>query len=222
MSNPRHLYCWFDTEYTRLELETARLLEVALIVTDDELRPIPCQPKGIPRELLRRDGFTACLTLPPQAEISEHVLENYQPLLARCKREGLSVSTIDRYLALYLSEFPETRNEDIRSRPVIAGNSIYADYFLARKFLPEFLSHLNYRHLDVTTLKIEWTFHHRGPRFEKMGHPDKIKAYYRGQDDIVGDKHDAYFDVQASMAELAYYRSRFKRIVGIDIDIDEE
>ena len=212
MSGLRQLYCWFDTEYTRLELETAQLLEVALIVTDAELRPIPRRPEAIPQELLRRDGFTACLTLPPQEEISEHVLENYQLLLARCKSEGLPVSEIDRYLALYLDEFPETSSQDLRSRPVMAGNSIYADYFLARKFLPDFLSHLNYRHLDVTTLKIEWTFHHHGPRFEKMGHPDKIKKYYRGQDDIVGNKHDAYFDVQASMAELAYYRSQFERI----------
>ncbi|TDI39260.1 MAG: hypothetical protein E2P02_19005 [Acidobacteria bacterium] len=211
MSGLRQLYCWFDTEYTRLELETAQLLEVALIVTDAELRPIPQRPEGIPQELLRRDGLTACLTLPPQEEISEHVLENYQPLLGRCKSQGLPASEIDRYLSLYLDEFPETSNKDVRSRPVMAGNSIYADYFLARKFLPDFLSHLNYRHLDVTSLKIEWTFHHRGPRFEKTGHPDKIKKFYRGQDEIVGDKHDAYFDVQASMAELAYYRSQFER-----------
>jgi len=204
---PRSLYCWFDTEYTRLDLEKARLLEVALIVTDDELQPIAVRPEGIPPELLRRDGLTACVTLPPRAEISEHVLEHYQPLLARCKAEGRPVEEIDRYLSLYMDGFAETRLEDIRKRPVLAGNSVYADYFLARKFLPSFLSHLNYRHLDVTTLKLEWGYHYHGPKFEKLGHSDQIRCYYRGRDEIVGDKHDAYYDVQASMAELAYYRS---------------
>ncbi len=144
--------------------------------------------------------------------MSEHVLENYQPLLARCKQEGHSVDEIDTYLSLYLDSFAETRDENIRARPTLAGNSIYADYFLVRKFLPKFLSHLSYRLFDVTTMKLEWRFHHRGPKFEKLGNSENIRSYYRGNDDIVGDKHDAYYDVQASMAELAHYRSQFVRI----------
>lgn len=212
MNEPRYLYCWFDTEYTTLELERAQLLQVALIVSDDSLAPIPQRPEGIPAELLRKDGLSACLVPPSREELSDHVLENYQPLLSRCDEEGRSVEAIDDYLSIYLDSFPETRNDDIRLRPTLAGNSIYADYFLARKFLPKFLSHLNYRLFDVTTFKLEWQFHHRGPKFHKLGSPDNIQKYYRGTDDIVGDKHDAYYDVQASMAELAHYRSQFERI----------
>ena len=212
MTEPRYLYCWFDTEYTSLELERAKLLQVALLVSDDRLNPIAYKPDGVPPELLRNDGFSACLELPPREEISDHVLEHYLPLLEMCEREGRTVEEVDAYLSLYLDGFPETRDEDIRVRPTLAGNSIYADYFLARKFLPLFLSHLNYRLFDVTTLKLEWLFHHRGPRFEKLGYPENIRKYYRGKDKIAGDKHDAYYDVQASMAELAYYRSQFERI----------
>ncbi len=207
---PRYLYCWFDTEYTRLDLDEAKLLQVALIVTDDELRPLPVRPEGIPEELFRKDGFTAFLPPPPENEISEHVLEHYKPLLERAAKEGRPVEEIDRYLSLYMDAYPETRLDDIRRRPVLAGNSVYADYFLARRFLPGFLSHLSYRHLDVTTLKIEWAYHYRGPKFEKLGNSEAIRRYYRGQDSIEGDKHDAYYDVQASMAELAYYRSRLE------------
>lgn len=212
MTEPRHLYCWFDTEYTTLELERAKLLQVALVVSDDELNPIPHQPEGVPAELLTNDGFSAYLQLPPRGEMSDHVLEHYQPLLEMCEREGRTVEEIDAYLSLYLDAFPETRDENIRVRPTLAGNSVYADYFLVRRFLPRFLSHLNYRLFDVTTMKLEWRFHHRGPRFEKLGHPENIRKYYRGKDAIAGDKHDAYYDVQASMAELAYYRSQFERI----------
>lgn len=212
MSEPRYLYCWFDTEYTTLELERAQLLQVALVVSNDELEPIAQRPAGIPSELLRHDGFSACLELPPRDEISDHVLEHYQPLLEKCEREGRNVTEIDEYLSLYLDEFAETRDENIRVRPTLAGNSVYADYFLARKFLPRFLSHLNYRLFDVTTMKIEWQFHHRGPKFKKLDHPENIREHYRGRDEIIGHKHDAYYDVQASMAELAYYRSKFKRI----------
>jgi len=212
LTEPRCLYCWFDTEYTTLEIERAELLQVALVVSDDGLNPIAHKPDGIPSELLTNDGFSACLKPPPRDEMSDHVLEHYQPLLAMCEREGRSIEEIDSYLSLYLDGFPETRNENIRARPTLAGNSIHADYFLARRFLPRFLSHLNYRLFDVTTMKLEWRFHHRGPRFAKLGHPENIREYYRGKDEIAGEKHDAYYDVQASMAELAYYRSQFKRI----------
>jgi oligoribonuclease len=207
----RYLYCWFDTEYTTLELERAKLLEVALVVTDDELRPVPGASNGIPGELVRKDGFCACVTPPAAEEISEHVKQNYQPLLERCRREGRSAEEVDRHLASYMDSFPECRAESIRDRPVLAGNTIHADYFLARRFLPGFVSRLNYRLFDVSTFKLEWLFHYREQKFQKLGSPETIKRYYRGRDPVVGDKHDAYYDVQASIAELAFYRSRITK-----------
>jgi oligoribonuclease (3'-5' exoribonuclease) len=208
MNAPRHLYCWFDTEYTTLELERAKLLEIALIVTDDELRPIRPDAAEIPAGLLRKDGFSAFVTPPPSEEISEHVKENYGPLLERCRGEGQTAEAVEGYLASYMDSFPECRAERAQDRPVLAGNSIYADYFLARKYLSRFLSRLSYRLFDVTTLKLEWLFHYREKKFEKLGQPEAIRKLYRGEDEILGDKHDAYYDVQASIAELAYYRSR--------------
>ncbi len=156
--------------------------------------------------------MSAVLTPPPESEISDHVKENYRPLLERCRRDGRSVEEIDSLLSAYLDSFPETRAASVRERPVLAGNSIHADYFLARRFLPRFLSRLNYRLFDVTTFKIEWQFHHREKKFEKLGSPERIRELYRGRDPIAGDKHDAYYDVQASIAELAFYRSRLQKI----------
>jgi oligoribonuclease len=207
----RNLYCWFDTEYTTLELERARLLEVALIVTDDELLPLPGGSEAHAAHL-RLDGFSAVLTPPPESEISEHVRQNYGPLLERCRRDGRSAEEVDGLLSSYLDSFPESRNASVRERPVLAGNSIYADYFLARRFLPGFLSRLSYRLFDVTTFKLEWQLHYREKKFEKLGTPEGIRAFYRGRDPVVGDKHDAYYDVQASIAELAFYRSRLRKI----------
>ena len=210
MPEHRFLYCWFDTEYTQLDLDRAKLLEVAVIVTDDELRPIKTAAQTIPPELLRKDGFSAFLTPPPDDEISNHVQEHFKPLLERCRREGRRAEEIDGYLNAYLESFPECRADDVRVRPVLAGNSVYADFFLARKYLPSFSRHLSYRLFDVTTFKIEWQYHHRGERFKKLGHPELIRNLYKGQDAILGGKHDAYYDVQASIAELTYYRSRLK------------
>ncbi len=206
MSQHRYLYCWFDTEYTTLELDRAKLLQVALIVTDDSLRPIVSSAPGIPDEVRRKDGLVMVVTPPPRDEMSEHVLENYQPLLGQCDQEGRSLDDVDAILSAYMDGFEETRHANIQERPAMAGNSIYADAVLARRFLPQFVNHLNYRMFDVTTIKLEWLFHYQRKKFSKRNQADQIRKYYKGEDDILGNKHDAYFDIQASMAELAYYR----------------
>jgi oligoribonuclease (3'-5' exoribonuclease) len=92
-------------------------------------------------------------------------------------------------------------------RPILAGNSIHADWWLAQRYLPRFMSRLNYRHLDVTAFKLEW----------KRLHPEKdiskdkkkfIRRYFpEAHLPKSGSHHDAYFDVQASIAELAFYRA---------------
>ena len=115
---------------------------------------------------------------------------------------------MDDLLASYLDAYPETTHRDIRMRPVMAGNTIYPDYFLVRKFLPRFKERLNYRMFDVSTLKLEWQYHYRGAPFHKQDRADVLQQYYRGSGPIEGNKHDAYYDIQASMAELAYYRTK--------------
>ena len=206
------VYCWMDTEYTDLNNDKAELLEVAVIVTDETLNPIGAKPEGIPPEFLTKDGFLAFVKPPPRSRISQHVLENYQELLRRCDTHGIDLPDLDRYLALYMDQFPESRAGEIRNRPVLAGNSIHADLFLAWKFLPQFVARLNYRLLDVSSQKLEWWHHFRGEKFEKEGNSDLLQKYYHGRDPVLGDKHDAYYDVQASIAELAYYRSRLRKL----------
>ena len=206
------IYCWFDTEYTDLDYNKAELLQVALIVTDETLRPIGSRPEGIPTEFLRKDGFVAHIQPPAESKISKHVLQNYQDLLKKCQRNGISLEEVDRYLACYLEQFPESSADRVRARPVLAGNSIHADFFLVRKYLPGFAAQLNYRLLDVSSQKLEWKHHFRGDKFRKKGNPKLIQKYYAGTDSVKGDKHDAYYDVQASISELAFYRSQLKRI----------
>ena len=109
--------------------------------------------------------------------------------------------------------FPETRSENVRARPVLAGNSIYAGLLPRAEVSAQLPIALELSGIWTSRpFKIEWLFHHGGAKFEKLGHPNLIRKHYRGKDEILGDKHDAYYDVQASMAELAYYRSRFRKI----------
>ena len=64
------------------------------------------------------------------------------------------------------------------------------------------------RLLDVTGFKLQWDHYWKGERFEKDT-PELIKRHYpQAQLDPTTTRHDAFFDAQSSIAELAFYRSR--------------
>lgn len=190
-------YVWFDTEYSGLDLESAHLLQVAAIVTDADLQRV------FPRE----QDLKLYVKLPPGAPVSPWIQENMPDMLRICRSElALEPAEVDERLADLVKRVNIPGGEDKR-RPVLAGNSVHADWFLARKFLPRFLSLLHYRHLDVTALKLQWQDWGQGPAFDK-DNVELMRAYLPGgaQAPIEGGRHDAHYDVQASIAELNYYR----------------
>lgn len=200
MNNPvkaDQFYVWFDTEYSTLELETALLLQVAALVTDTSLK----------RVLSPEQDVRLTIRVPAGGTLSPWV-EQHLPDLVRASRssEAVDIEVADKGLAAYVDAavgFPAERENQ---RPVLAGNTIHADWWLIRRFLPRFLSRLNYRHLDVTAFKLEWNHLHPEKEFEKEN-PEIIGRYFPEAVLPASDgRHDAYYDLQASVAELAFYR----------------
>lgn len=194
----RMLYAWFDTEYSNLDLENAAILEVALIVTDDSLK----------RVLPVESDVRVAVRLPEGVEVSPWVKENLPDLERKCRSaEAIRISDVDHRLSAYIAAAEESVGRGTDQKPVLAGNSIHADWWLARRFLPHFLRHLHYRQLDVTALKLEWKRLHC-EEFDK----DKVEnvAKWFPDANLAGSKsrHDAYYDAQASIAELAFYRQQ--------------
>ncbi len=98
--------------------------------------------------------------------------------------------------------------------PVLAGNSIHADWFLVRKYLPKFLACLHYRHLDVSSLKLQWLQWFEGEEFDKTN-VELVKQHFAEAGVALDTQpHDAYYDVIASIAELSFYRSGLMRSAG--------
>lgn len=196
------LYVWFDLEYSSLELENAFLLQAAALITDTSLQ----------RVLPQDEDVLLIAKIPPGGEVSDWVEENLRDLLSRCRStEALDVETIDIRLADYVDKAIEAvsgKKETVR--PFLAGNTIHADWWLARRFLPRFLDRLHYRQLDVTSFKIEWVRIHQGNEFDKND-PQLIQKYFPEAVVNEGGRHDAYYDVQASIAELAFYREQLMK-----------
>jgi len=191
---------WFDAEFSTLELEKAWLLQVAMGVTDSDLRW--CGPDGPQVWVVR---------LPPRATVSPWVRTHLADLVHQSRgAEARGVEEVDQDLTEYLVAALGPIPLAIERRPVLAGNSIHTDWWLIRRFLPRFAACLHYRHLDVTAFKLEWR--RLCPEFDfdkarRSWVQRFLPAVWRGR----RRRHDALYDLQASVAELAFYRQHLLR-----------
>ncbi len=200
--NRTEYYIWFDTEYSDLNLEKAKLLQVSALITDTSLRRVA------PPE----DDVTLPIRLPIRDKVSAWVEQNIPDLIRACRSElAVDIAVADKRLANYVDVVvgPPAANE--RERPILAGNSIHADWWMIQHFLPHFQDRLNYRHLDVTSFKLEWQRIHPDIEFEKENSATIRKYFPHALMPTTGTRHNAYYDLQASIAELAFYRRHFLR-----------
>ncbi len=190
-------YVWFDTEFTSLELDEAQLLQVSVMLTDKDLKRLTPPEEDINFYVRVADGVP----------LSPWVQKNLSDLVKKCRsNRALPVEEIDEKLTAFIDRWCATPTKTIKKRPLMAGNSVHNDWILARKFFPKFVSRLHYRLLDVSTLKVQWFDLTDGEEFDKQD-PKLVKKYFPEADLRRLRQHDAYYDIIASAAELAYYRA---------------
>lgn len=191
-------YVWFDTEFTSLDLDEARLLQVAVLLTDRHLRRIA------PPE----EDLNLAIRLPDSVPVSTWVEKNIPEIVSKSRSaSAVSLEEADRMLAAHVDRWCGTPVKTIQKRPVMAGNSVHTDWMLARRDLPEFTGRLHYRLLDVSALKIQWLDLGGGAEFNKEDAAE-VARWFPEADVERMSRHDAAYDVVASAAELAFYRSR--------------
>ena len=194
---------WIDTEYTTLELEQAKLLQVAMVVTDMAGRPLA----GVDQDLVTP------IRIPADFPVSDFVAKECPGLVQTARAESAPVvEVVDRMLVERLDAIIGPPAESQKDRPLLAGNTIHADWWFTRTAFPSLMSRLHYRHLDVSSLKILWLDAKTGPEFDK-GNKAMIGEYLPGRSLPDGSgKHDALYDVYCSIAELNFYRRNFLRL----------
>ena len=190
-------YIWFDAEFSSLDLEQASLLQVAAIITDRELRPLD-----------EHAVVDWVIKIEAQTEVSPWVATHLSELVNRCRSaEALDVEAVDRLLDQWVSGYFPEKQSSFEKRPILAGNSIHNDWWMVRRHLPLFASQLHYRLLDVSTLKTLWVDASPHDPFNKED-KEMLERYGIEQSVETLKPHDALFDIQASIAELAYYRHK--------------
>jgi len=194
-------YLWFDAEFTSVDLDNAEFLQVAVMATNEKLERLASPEEDI----------NFAVRVSKDAPISDWVQKNIPEIVAASRTEdAVPIAEVDKALDAYITKFVGNPTYDITARPLIAGNSVHNDWFIARRLLPRFIKRCHYRLLDVTAIKGQWLDHYGGSEFNKDD-LDLVRQWFPGLHAPRARTHDAYYDVQASAAELAFLRDQLQR-----------
>ena len=129
---------WIDMEMTGLAPDTDRIIEIAMLVTDAELRVLAEGPVLVlhqPDEVLEAmDSWNKGTH--KKSGLIEKVRASR---LAEAEAEKLAVEFLREHVAANVSP--------------MCGNSICQDRRFLARWMPKLESHFHYRNLDVSTLK---------------------------------------------------------------------
>ncbi|WP_198141816.1 oligoribonuclease [Leucobacter komagatae] len=177
MSNaPAEQIVWIDCEMTGLDTDNDGLCEIAVIVTDFDLKPLD---SGF--DIVINPGEAA------MAHMNDFVRNMHETsgLLPRIAA-GVTPADAEAQVIEYINRFvPEGR------RPLVAGNTIGMDRRFVAKYMPTLEERLHYRSIDVSTIK-------------ELSRRWYSSAYYAAPDKRGG--HRALADIAESIQELAYFR----------------
>lgn len=138
MQNEKNLI-WIDMEMTGLNPDHDRILEIATIITDDQLDIIaegPVVAVRQPQEILDQMSEW-CQTHHTQSG-----------LLDRCKAIGTTEAEAEKLTLDFIRKYVPEKTSPI------CGNSICQDRRFIFRYMPELHDYLHYRNLDVSTIKI--------------------------------------------------------------------
>jgi oligoribonuclease len=173
------MLAWIDLEMTGLDPEENVIVEIATLITDDELEIIAEGPNLVihasDAELGKMDPFV----------LDMHTKSG---LLPEIKASTIKIKEAGDLTLSFLKE----HIQEEKTVP-LCGNSIGTDRRFLAEYLPEIENFLHYRSVDVSSVK----------ELAKRWFPEKLVDAPKKN-----GGHRAMEDIKASVEELKFYRSK--------------
>lgn len=170
---------WIDLEMTGLNIETDTILEISSIITDNNLNIIAYGPTLVvnhsKEQLDKMDDWN-----------TKH--HGQSGLIASAIVSTISLEKAEELTFNFLKEYIQKNGSPL------CGNSIWQDRLFLKKYMPKIEQYLNYRIIDVSSIKeviYRWYPKSKGKKFIKP------------------ENHRAYEDICYSIEELKYYHKNF-------------
>jgi len=172
---------WIDCEMTGLDLGVDELVEIAVVVTDFELRPLDA-------------GFDVVI------KPDDSAMANMNEFVTNMHRSSGLLDEIPHGVSLADAEFQVLeyiqRFVPLEGRAPLAGNTIGTDRMFLAKYMPRVDRWLHYRNVDVSSIK----------ELARRWYP---RAYFNAP--AKHGNHRALADIRESIEELRYYRGTIFR-----------
>lgn len=144
---------WLDMEMSGLNVETEVVLEVAIVITDNQLNII--------------DQLDSIVIKQPEHVLTamdswNQAVHAKSGLIGKVQNSTISIATADTMVAEFLKPYFKP------NQAILCGNTVYQDRKFINKYLPQLENFLHYRLLDVSTIKeIVKRWYSDLPKFEK-------------------------------------------------------
>ncbi len=176
---------WIDLEMTGLAVLSNTILEIAIVITDADLRELGRWPPGPVGQAIRQPESV----LAGMDEWGKRT-HTQTGLLERVRESALDLPETEKQaLELVRRYCPDPMADRANGCP-LAGNSIGIDRAFLQAYMPRLERHTSYRNVDVSTIK----------ELVNRWYPD------RRYDKPETGRHTAMADILASIDELRYYR----------------
>jgi oligoribonuclease len=167
---------WIDCEMTGLDPDKDELVEIAVIITDSELKPVD---GGLDIVIKASDEALAGMG---EFVTNMHTTSGLITEIPNGKSLAEAEYEVMEYV---LSHVPD------EGKAPLAGNTIGTDRMFITKYMPRLDAHLHYRSIDVSSIK----------ELSRRWFP---RVYFQAPEKAGG--HRALADILESIRELDYYR----------------
>lgn len=167
---------WVDLEMTGLDIETCHIIEMACLITDENLNIVAEGP-----DLVIHQPDSALEAMDDWCT-KQH---GESGLTAAVKASKINLSKAEDTFLDFIKKHTSAKECPL------AGNSVHADKKFLDKHMPRFMNHLHYRIVDVSSIK-ELCRRWYPEVYEEL--PSK-----KGQ-------HRALEDIKESISELQFYK----------------